>query len=190
LTANWPARSSSRPWVKTPVTFLSGRVVVKVGDITREPCSAIVNAANPSLYGGGGVDGAIHRAAGPALLAECRKIRQESYPEGLPPGQAVITGGGNLAASHVIHTVGPIWRGGHSGEPRTLADCYTNSLIVAADHKLDSVALSAISTGVYGFPRDIAAEISSKTVEDFCLNTSFPEALYLSFSPKTTCACF
>lgn len=132
------------------------------GDITREQTDAIVNAANSSLMGGGGVDGAIHRAGGPAILEKCRKIVAERGP--LPPGQAVATTGGNLAARYVIHTVGPIWAGGGQGEAETLAGCYRESLRVADELGLKSVAFPAISTGAYGYPLRDAAEVAVKAI--------------------------
>jgi O-acetyl-ADP-ribose deacetylase (regulator of RNase III) len=141
------------------------RVVVKVGDITREDVDAIVNAANSSLLGGGGVDGAIHRAGGPEILAACRRIREERYPEGLPTGHAVITPAGKMPARHVIHTVGPVY-GRHRGEEaRLLAACYENCLALAAAHALATVAFPAISTGVYGYPKDEAARVSVAAIE-------------------------
>ncbi len=141
------------------------RLVVKVGDITREAVDAIVNAANSSLMGGGGVDGAIHRAGGPAILAECRKVRETRYPNGLPVGEAVMTSGGLLPARHVIHTVGPVY-GRHGGEEaRLLAACYENSLAIAAGHALSSVAFPAISTGIYGYPKDEAASVVNDALE-------------------------
>jgi len=146
-------------------TRIHERIVVKVGDITREAVDAIVNAANSSLLGGGGVDGAIHRAGGPEILAACRRIRDERYPDGLPTGHAVITPGGRLPARHVIHTVGPIY-GHHRGEEaRLLSACYENSLALAAAHALGTVAFPAISTGVYGYPKDEAARVSLAAIE-------------------------
>ncbi len=138
---------------------------MKVGDITREAVDAIVNAANSGLMGGGGVDGAIHRAGGPAILEACKRIRETAYPQGLPTGEAVITTGGRLAAKHVIHTVGPIY-GQHAGEEaRLLALCYERSIALAARHALATVAFPAISTGVYGYPKDEAAQVSVAAIE-------------------------
>jgi O-acetyl-ADP-ribose deacetylase (regulator of RNase III) len=144
---------------------MNDRIVVKTGDITREAVDAIVNAANSSLMGGGGVDGAIHRAGGPAILAECRRIRETRYPGGLPTGEAVITTAGELPAKHVIHTVGPIY-GQHRGdEARLLASCYEKSIALAAQHGLATLAFPAISTGVYGYPKDEAREVAIAAVE-------------------------
>ncbi|PZM85493.1 MAG: O-acetyl-ADP-ribose deacetylase [Candidatus Melainabacteria bacterium] len=135
------------------------------GDITREEVDAIVNAANSTLMGGGGVDGAIHRAGGPQILEECKQIRAIQGP--LPPGQAVITGGGKLKAQYVIHTVGPIWRNGSSNEEETLASAYRESLILAAQYELRTVSFPSISTGAYGFPLDKAAPIAVSTAHSF-----------------------
>jgi O-acetyl-ADP-ribose deacetylase len=134
------------------------RLEIVVGDITRLDVDAIVNAANSSLLGGGGVDGAIHRAAGPGLLAECRALR------GCKTGAAKITGGHRLKARHVIHTVGPVWNGGKAGARDLLASCYRASLALAAEHALASLAFPAISTGRYAFPADLAARIAVGTV--------------------------
>lgn len=132
------------------------RVSCVQGDITRQRVDAIVNAANTALRGGGGVDGAIHRAAGPGLLKECI----EKHPDGCPTGQARLTGGHDLPASYVIHTVGPVYEGGGRGEAELLADCYRNSLALAAEHGLEALAFPAISTGIYGYPAEEAASVS------------------------------
>ncbi|HKG46101.1 MAG TPA: O-acetyl-ADP-ribose deacetylase [Pyrinomonadaceae bacterium] len=147
--------------------FLGGRVLVVVGDITRQEVNAIVNAANSSLLGGGGVDGAIHHAGGPQVLKECQQIRRTVYPDGLPTGQAVITSGGNLPAKFVIHTVGPIYGQNPEREAELLAACYQNSLLLARQHGVTSIAFPSISTGVYGYPKPEAAKIASATVRDF-----------------------
>src|SRR6184192_2932754 len=148
-------------------TFLSNRVQVIVGDITKQDVDAIVNAANSSLLGGGGVDGAIHGAGGPEILEECREIRRTRFPAGLPAGEAVITTGGKLPALYVIHTVGPIYGEHHGQEAELLANCYHNSLTLAVEKNLASIAFPAISTGVYGYPLAEAAEVSSETIEHF-----------------------
>lgn len=142
-------------------------------DITTLALDAIVNAANSSLLGGGGVDGAIHRAAGPGLLAECRALG------GCPPGEARITGGYDLPAAHVIHTVGPVWCGGTAGEPETLAACYRNSLALARAHALRTIAFPAISTGVYGYPVAEAAAVAAQTVAGQLAD--FDEILFVCF---------
>src|ERR1044072_8683610 len=144
--------------------FVGGRVSVVVGDITKLDVEAIVNAANSSLLGGGGVDGAIHRAGAPAILEACRDIRRTRFPQGLPTGEAVITTGGNLKALYVIHTVGPIWGAPHGTPAELLANCYHNSLTLAVEKNLSSVAFPSLSTGVYAYPRAEAAEVSTRTI--------------------------
>lgn len=163
---------------------MDGRVRVVVDDITRQKVDAVVNAANSSLLGGGGVDGAIHRAGGAEILAACREIRRTRYPDGLPTGEAVITTGGRLAARHVIHTVGPVW-GQHGGrEAGLLAACYSNSLALAVEHALGSVAFPAISTGIYGYPREEAAGVASQAIADFLAASELMrEVLLVFFSP-------
>lgn len=137
------------------------------GDITNQETDAIVNAANSSLMGGGGVDGAIHRRGGSRILEECKRKRATEWPNGLPMGKAVITSGGNLKARYVIHTVGPIWRGGNRGESRLLAEAYLNSLRLAVSTGLKSISFPSISTGAYGYPIEKASRIAVKTVKEF-----------------------
>jgi len=132
------------------------------GDLTRQTVDAIVNAANSSLMGGGGVDGAIHRAGGPAILEECKRIRTVSGP--LPAGKAIATTAGKLSAKYVIHTVGPVWRGGGEGEPAALASCYLESMQLAGELRLRSIAFPAISTGAFGYPLEHAAQVALSTV--------------------------
>jgi O-acetyl-ADP-ribose deacetylase (regulator of RNase III) len=163
------------------VTVAQTKLLLKQGDITLEDVDAIVNAANSSLMGGGGVDGAIHRAGGPAILEECRKIRQEHGE--LPTGEAVMTTGGNLEARFVIHTVGPVWHGGGHGEDRLLANAYRNSLVLAARHDLKTIAFPSISTGIYGFPIERASRIAFATVHDFISQRqSIDEVRFIVFS--------
>ena len=147
------------------VTVNHAKLMLIQGDITLQSTDAIVNAANSSLMGGGGVDGAIHRAGGPAIIEECKRIVDRHGR--LPTGKAVITTGGNLRARHVIHTVGPIWRGGDHGEAKLLASAYLESLKIAEDSKLASVSFPSISTGAYGYPVDDAAEVALRAVLSF-----------------------
>ena len=163
--------------------FLDGRVRVLVGDITRERADAIVNAANSSLLGGGGVDGAIHRAGGPAILEECRELRRTRYPAGLPAGEAVITTAGRLPARYVIHTVGPVWGREGGREAELLAACYRNSLALTVEHGLTTVAFPAISTGAYGYPPAEAAAVSSEAIARFLAgDTTLREVRLVFFS--------
>lgn len=153
------------------------------GDITRVEVDAIVNAANSSLMGGGGVDGAIHRAGGPAILEECRQIvaRQGSCKT----GEAVITTGGNLPAKYVIHTVGPVWNGGNNKEREKLANCYKNSLQLAEENGCATVAFPNISTGIYHFPKDEAARIAVATVKEYMKNTTVvKEVIFVCFDEE------
>lgn len=152
---------------QTKTSFVGGRVRVSVGDITREAVDAVVNAANSSLLGGGGVDGSIHRAGGPSILEECRELRRTQYPKGLPTGEAVLTTAGLMPARHVIHTVGPVYGREGGREVELLSAAYRNSLALAAAHALASVAFPSISTGAYGFPREEAAAIASRAIAEF-----------------------
>jgi len=155
------------------------RIGAVLADITTLAVDAIVNAANPSLLGGGGVDGAIHRRAGPELLEECRTLG------GCPIGEARITRGYRLPARHVIHTVGPVWHGGHRGEPDLLAACYRNSLALARNHGLRTLAFPAISTGIYGYPREAAARIALREVRSFLASSDLPDrVLFCCFSEE------
>ena len=166
----------STVWGKTAVR------VVK-GDITDQDVDAIVNAANSSLMGGGGVDGAIHSKGGPEILGECKRIRETEWAGGLPPGKAVITTGGRLRARHVIHTVGPIWAGGNKGEAEALGACYLNSLELAAEHGLASVAFPSISTGAYGYPIRKASRIALEEVKGYAEREGRPaEVVFVLFS--------
>lgn len=157
----------------------SERITLAKGDITTLGVDAIVNAANTTLLGGGGVDGAIHRAAGPKLLEECKTIG------GCPTGEARITKGYNLPASYVIHTVGPVWQGGHNSEKELLQNAYINSLKLAKEHKLNSIAFPNISTGVYGFPKKLAAQIAVDSVKSYLKNNKYPkEVVFVCFDDE------
>jgi O-acetyl-ADP-ribose deacetylase (regulator of RNase III) len=160
------------------------RLAIIKGDITRQATDAIVNAANSGLMGGGGVDGAIHRAGGPAILEACRQI--VSRQGRLPTGQAVMTTAGNMKAKHVIHTVGPIWHGGDQGEAELLASAYRESLKLAAANNLTSISFPSISTGVYGYPVAEAAQQALKTVASFLsVTTSLKEVVFVLFDDRT-----
>ncbi len=148
-------------------TIGTSRLILILGDITEQDTDAIVNAANQSLMGGGGVDGAIHRKGGEEILKECKIIRKTSYPDGLPTGRAVITTGGKLKAKKVIHTVGPIWNGGDKGEPELLAQAYRDSLALALKTGLKTISFPSISTGAYRYPVEKANRIALKAVVEF-----------------------
>ena len=159
------------------------KIEIRRGDITKAKVDAIVNAANSSLLGGGGVDGAIHRAGGPEILAACRKI--VARQGGCKTGEAVITTAGHLPAQFVIHTVGPVWRGGNNNEAGLLADCYKNSLALALEHDCKTIAFPNISTGIYGFPKDAAARISINTVSEFLSsNHEIDLAIFVCFDEE------
>jgi O-acetyl-ADP-ribose deacetylase (regulator of RNase III) len=165
--------------------FKVGKATVRLvrGDITEMETDAIVNAANSSLMGGGGVDGAIHRRGGPKILEECKKMRATEWPQGLPTGKAVITGAGNLKAKHVVHTVGPVWRGGNRGEPELLAQAYQNSLRLAASKGLKTVAFPSISTGAYGYPVEDACGVALEAVKEFLeKEDNLDEVVFVLFS--------
>jgi len=159
------------------------RITLVKGDITDQETDAIVNAANSSLMGGGGVDGAIHRRGGPAILDECRRIRELRWPGGLPTGEAVITNGGNLKARHVIHTVGPVYRGGEKGESELLTRAYRSSLRLALESGIRTISFPSISTGAYGFPIERASKIAIGTVLEFLRNNEgLQEVRFVLFS--------
>ncbi|MCC9136168.1 O-acetyl-ADP-ribose deacetylase [Pontibacter silvestris] len=164
--------------------MLSAKIELVKGDITKLEVDAVVNAANSSLLGGGGVDGAIHRAGGPEILEECKQIRARQG--GCPTGEAVITTGGRLPARYVVHTVGPVWQGGKNGEPELLANCYRNSLRIASGKQLQHVAFPSISTGVYGYPKDKAAKVAVQTVKKWLQEheNSIMQILFVCFDEE------
>jgi O-acetyl-ADP-ribose deacetylase (regulator of RNase III) len=165
--------------------FKIGKTIVQLvrGDITEMETDAIVNAANSRLMGGGGVDGAIHQKGGPQILKECKRIKATEWPEGLPTGEAVITEAGNLKAKHVIHTIGPIWRGGNHCEPELLARAYQNSLKLALEKDLKSVAFPSISTGAYGYPIEDACRVALEAVKEFLeKEDSLDKVVFVLFS--------
>ena len=167
--------------------FKVGKATLELieGDITDQETDAIVNAANSTLLGGGGVDGAIHSKGGPKILEECKRLRATEWPDGLPTGNAVITSGGNLKTAHVIHTVGPVWRGGVYDEAKLLRRAYWNSLKLAATRGLLSVAFPSISTGAYGYPTEEASLIGVKAVKDYLEKEDrIKEVLFVLFSRR------
>jgi O-acetyl-ADP-ribose deacetylase (regulator of RNase III) len=170
--------------------FDDGRLGVAVGDITQQQVDAVVNAANSSLLGGGGVDGAIHSRGGSSILEECKRIREERYPEGLPTGKAVVTSAGNLPCSHVIHTVGPVWQNGKSGEEDLLASAYRESLLKAEEIGAGSVVFPAISTGIYGYPKERAARTAYKTISSFLRQHPAPEKVVCLFFSERDAVAF
>lgn len=162
---------------------MKNRISVIRGDITQQKTDAIVNAANTSLMGGGGVDGAIHRAGGPAILEDCRKI--VARQGGCKTGEAVITTAGHLPSRFVIHTVGPVWNGGKNNEPQLLANCYRNSLQLAIDNNIQSISFPNISTGIYGYPKKEAAATAVKTVADFLMvNQTITSVVFVCFDEE------
>jgi len=171
-------------------SFLDGRVVVVVADITKQAVTAIVNAANSSLMGGGGVDGAIHRAGGPQILAECQRIRRTTHPQGLPVGEAVLTTAGLLPADYVIHTVGPVYGRNGGRDAELLAACYQNSLALALQHSMTSIAFPAISTGVFGYPKDEAAAVASKAIRRHLVSDTVIEHVRMVFFESADATAF
>ncbi len=161
--------------------FLDGRVIVTTGDITEQETDAIVNAANSTLLGGGGVDGAIHAKGGRQIYDECYEIRQTAYPKGLPTGKAVFTSGGNLKARFVIHTVGPVYGMNQGRDSELLSDSYKNSLALAVENDLRTIAFPSISTGAFHFPKHEAARISSQTIKDFLAKSNKIQQVRLVF---------
>ncbi|HOW50418.1 MAG TPA: O-acetyl-ADP-ribose deacetylase [bacterium] len=163
---------------------MTPQIDIITGDITTLTVDAIVNAANSTLLGGGGVDGAIHRAGGPAILEACKKIRREQYPDGLPTGEAVATAAGKLPAKWVIHTVGPVWRGGEMNEDELLYNAYANSYRTAAEIGARSIAFPAISTGVYGFPKERAAGIVGRFIDEVAMHETIERVVLVFYSER------
>ena len=159
-----------------------GSIEIIKGDITKTHSDVIVNAANSSLLGGGGVDGAIHRNGGAKILEECRKIIAKQG--GCKTGEAVITNAGNLPAKFVIHTVGPVWNGGSNNENEKLSNCYINSLKLAVENGCKTIAFPNISTGIYKFPKDLAAQIAKKTVQDYLQETEIEKVTFVCFDEE------
>ena len=165
--------------------FEVGKTKIRLakGDITEQSTDAVVNTANPSLMGGGGVDAAIHRRGGPRILQECKKIRETTWPDGLPTGKAVMTSGGNLQARYVIHTVGPVWHGGKQNEQVLLAEAYKNTLKLAVSKGLKTVAFPSISTGAYGYPIEKASKMALEAVKEFLQEEDkLEEVLFVLFT--------
>jgi O-acetyl-ADP-ribose deacetylase (regulator of RNase III) len=165
--------------------FHVGKAIIRIlqGDITDIEADAIVNAANSSLMGGGGVDGAIHSKGGPEILEQCKRIRATEWPDGLPTGKSVITSGGRLKAKHVIHTVGPVWRGGAHSEADLLSEAYRNSLRLAVLNHLKTVAFPSISTGAYGYPIEEASRIAIDSIKQFLENEDqLEEVIFVLFT--------
>jgi len=171
-------------------SYLSDRVIVKVGDITHEQTDAIVNAANWTLMGGGGVDGAIHDRGGEDILDACRQIRENEYPHGLPTGEVVVTTAGNLSATYVIHAVGPIYGMNEGRDAELLASCYRNSLTCATELELKSISFPSISTGAFYYPKHEAAKASSKAIQEFLKDQLVPEHVFLVFFDRSDAEIF
>ncbi len=167
----------------------AAKLIIIEGDITDQDTDAIVNAANSSLMGGGGVDGAIHRKGGRKIVEECLEIRKTTYKEGLPPGQAVVTSGGNLKARFVIHAVGPVWRGGGYGEEGVLSEAYYNSLRLCEQKGLTSVSFPAISTGAYGYPFDEACRVALDAIIKFLHRGKLKEVRLVLYNEKNFSSC-
>lgn len=165
------------PWPHMELVWGRTKIRMIRGDITEQDSDAVVNAANSSLMGGGGVDGAIHRKGGPRILEECKRIREREWPKGLPTGKAVATSGGLLKARHIIHAVGPVWKGGSQNESALLADCYRNSLQLAKGLGSKSVSFPSVSTGAYGYPIAEASRVALRAVKEFVEAEENPDTI-------------